>query len=171
MKVAVIEDDQTNREQLAAQLRRYAAERNAALDVSCFASVESFLFGYHFDCDLALLDIAMSGTDGIEGWDYAKEMAFPFGYGLSYTQFEQSIEPGSFAYDAETDEFSIAVNVKNVGDAAGKSVVELYVQTPYTDDDRENLVENRPFSWSGSQRRIPLPLRGKRGMRSGSPSP
>lgn len=67
MKVAVIEDDQTNREKLAAQLRRYAAERNAALDVSCFASVESFLFGYHFDCDLALLDIAMSGTDGIEG--------------------------------------------------------------------------------------------------------
>ena len=163
MKVAVIEDDQTNREQLAAQLRRYAAERNAALDVSCFASVESFLFGYHFDCDLALLDIAMSGTDGIEGWDYAKEMAFPFGYGLSYTQFEQSIEPGSFAYDAETDEFSIAVNVKNVGDAAGKSVVELYVQTPYTDYDRENLVEKSAIQLVGFAKTDTLAPAGEEG--------
>ncbi len=79
--------------------------------------------------------------EGDEGWNYAAEVVFPFGYGLSYTSFTQEIVPDSFRYDETTDEFTIQVRVKNTGSVSGKNVVQLYVQVPYTDYDRENLVE------------------------------
>lgn len=84
-----------------------------------------------------------NGTAGVfaseEGWNYADEMVFPFGYGLSYTTFEQSFD--SFDYDAATDSFTTVVQVTNSGNVPGKSVVELYAQSPYTEYDKEHLVE------------------------------
>jgi len=70
-------------------------------------------------------------------FDYEQEVVYPFGYGLSYT---------SFAWDklelAEKDGvYTAGVTVKNTGDRAGKDVVELYYQSPYTAYDRENGVE------------------------------
>ena len=67
-----------------------------------------------------------SSTDG--GWNYADEVSYPFGYGGSYTTFSQTLN----SVDVRIGETgSASVTVENTGDAAGKSVVQLYVQTPY----------------------------------------
>ena len=76
-----------------------------------------------------------SGSAGIyasEGnsWNYADEVVFPFGYGLSYTTFEQTLD--SVTYDEATDTFTATVTTTNTGEVAGKVPVELYVQLPYT---------------------------------------
>lgn len=80
-------------------------------------------------------------------------MAYPFGYGLSYTGFEWSGFTGS--YDEADDEFTFNVTVKNTGDAAGKEVVQLYMQSPYTAYDIENKVEKaaRSARWLCQDRR------------------
>lgn len=57
----------------------------------------------------------------------AKEkVCYPFGYGLSYTEFE--ITPGAWQIDDRT--FCMEVDVKNIGQAVGREVAQLYVQAP-----------------------------------------
>lgn len=70
-------------------------------------------------------------------FDYEKEVVFPFGYGLSYTTFEQEIT----GYVDGGDEISVTVSVKNTGDRDGKEVVQLYYTAPYTDFDKTNKIE------------------------------
>ena len=60
--------------------------------------------------------------------DYAATVQYPFGYGLSYTNFEQSIE--SFA--VEDGIVTMRIRVVNTGSAAGKDVVQVYYTAPYT---------------------------------------
>ena len=72
-------------------------------------------------------------------WSYADEIVFPFGYGLSYTTFDQTLD--SVDYNAANDTMRVSVTVKNTGSKAGKVPVQIYVQTPYTDYDREHHVE------------------------------
>lgn len=70
-------------------------------------------------------------------WNYDEEVCFPFGYGLSYTQFTQELEGVR-----ETEEtFEVTVKVTNSGSVPGRSVVQVYAQTPYTDFDKENGIE------------------------------
>ena len=61
-------------------------------------------------------------------WDYASEMVYPFGYGKSYTTFEQKLDSVEFNIGGES---KATVTVTNTGDVAGKSVVQLYAQAPY----------------------------------------
>lgn len=82
-------------------------------------------------------DGTVSDTDGT--WDYSNEVVYPFGYGLSYTTFEQTMDSAVIAEDKKTAE--VTVTTKNTGDAAGKAVVQVYAQTPYTDYDRQNQIE------------------------------
>lgn len=60
--------------------------------------------------------------------DYAAAVQYPFGYGLSYTSFEQNIE----SYSAEAGVIIMQVKVTNTGDAAGKDVAQVYYTAPYT---------------------------------------
>ena len=60
--------------------------------------------------------------------DYDSTVQYPFGYGLSYTSFEQSIE--SYVDGGST--IALQVKVTNTGDAAGKDVVQVYYTAPYT---------------------------------------
>lgn len=76
-----------------------------------------------------------SSTGG--AWNYADEIVYPFGYGLSYTTFEQTLD--RFTDNGET--VTVSVTVKNTGSVAGKSVVQLYGQSPYTDYDRQYGLE------------------------------
>ena len=70
-----------------------------------------------------------AGTFASTGdWDYAAEVAYPFGYGMSYTSFEQVLESVDFNIGGES---KAVVKVTNTGDVAGKSVVQLYAQAPY----------------------------------------
>ncbi len=67
----------------------------------------------------------------------AGAVAYPFGYGLSYTQFTQEITD----FNADGDKITLTVNVTNTGKIAGKDVVEVYYSAPYTDFDKEMLIE------------------------------
>ena len=64
-------------------------------------------------------------------------VAYPFGYGLSYTTFEQEITD----FSDFGDDITLTVEVKNTGDAAGKEVVQVYYTSPYTKYDAENGIE------------------------------
>ncbi|OZG61506.1 beta-glucosidase [Bifidobacterium lemurum] len=85
------------------------------------------------------------GQGNAGDYDYAAEVVYPFGYGLSYTDFEWT----DFAVSNDGDEFTATVTVTNTGDVAGKDVVELYAQSPYTDYDKANAVEKASVSLVG----------------------
>lgn len=80
---------------------------------------------------------AVLGQGNAGGFDYADEVCYPFGFGLSYTTFDWS----GFATSWSGKTCTATVTVTNTGDVAGKDVVELYAQSPYTDYDRANGVE------------------------------
>ncbi len=63
-----------------------------------------------------------------EGFDYDQTVVYPFGYGLSYTQFDQVFEGTPVRED---DQFVFDVKVTNTGEVSGKDVVQLYVEQPY----------------------------------------
>lgn len=77
------------------------------------------------------------GTGNAGDYDYLKTVAYPFGYGLSYTQFSYE----NFSCEESGGDITVKVTVKNTGDMAGKDAVQVYFQAPYTDYDRENGVE------------------------------
>ena len=79
------------------------------------------------------------GTGNAGQYAYGNDVAFPFGYGLSYTTFEYT--DMQVVYNPETDAFEVTVTVTNTGDTAGKETVQVYAQSPYTDYDKENKVE------------------------------
>lgn len=78
-----------------------------------------------------------AGSSTGSAWDYASEVTFPFGHGLSYTQFEQTLDDVVI----DGDKITATVTVTNTGNVAGKSVVQIYAQTPYGQYEKQNLVE------------------------------
>lgn len=76
-------------------------------------------------------------TDGV--WDYSNEVIYPFGYGLSYTTFEQTLDSVEILGSKETA--TVSVTTKNTGDTAGKAVVQVYAQAPYTEYDKQYHIE------------------------------
>ena len=73
--------------------------------------------------------------------DYDKTVQYPFGYGLSYTEFEQKMGE----LKEKDGQISVDVEVTNTGDVAGKDVVEVYYKPSYTNGGIEkssaNLIE------------------------------
>lgn len=72
----------------------------------------------------------VTGAQNVGTYDYATTVTYPFGYGLSYTNFEWSDYQITKA-DADGN-ITVSVKVKNTGSRAGKDVVQVYVQAPYT---------------------------------------
>ena len=72
------------------------------------------------------------------GFKYVDQVQYPFGHGLSYTNFEWS----NFSIEKDGDEFTAKVTVKNTGARSGKDVVELYVQSPYKTGGVEKAAVN-----------------------------
>ena len=88
------------------------------------------------------------GTGNAGSYVYSDDVAFPFGYGLSYTDFEYSDMTG--VYDAATDSYNFNVTVTNTGDTySGKETVQIYAQSPYTEYDKENSVEKSAVQLCG----------------------
>jgi len=106
------------------------AEWEAADGVAGFVRyVENIYTGYRF-----------YETADEEGFlDYEEAVLYPFGYGLSYTEFEQSM--GEITAD-EDGNLTAEVTVTNTGDSAGKDVVELYYTPPYTNGGIEKASVN-----------------------------
>ena len=82
---------------------------------------------------------AAGATQGSE-WNYSDEMLYTFGHGLSYLDYTQTIK--SVTVDRSVNgNITAVVEVKNNSNQDGKFLTQLYVQQPYTDYDRTNLVE------------------------------
>ena len=116
---------------------------------------EGIYVGYKYyetryeDCILGQGDAkcAEGATEGETEWNYAKEVSFPFGFGLSYSTFTQKIE--NMTYNAKDDTFTLKVKVSNTSNKAGKEVVQVYAQTPYTEYDKDNALEKASVQLMG----------------------
>lgn len=81
---------------------------------------------------------AVLGQGNAGAYDYASAVQFPFGYGLSYSEFSWS----GFSMEENADgDFEISLTVTNEGPRIGKEVVQIYIGSPYTQYDRDNGVE------------------------------
>lgn len=80
-----------------------------------------------------------AGSSTGSAWNYEDEVTYPFGYGLSYTTFEQTLD--SVEVDLKAETVTAKVTVTNTGSVAGKDAVQLYVSLPYTQYDIENGIE------------------------------
>lgn len=94
---------------------------------------DSIYVGYKF-YETAYAEAAAGNME----FDYDSKVQYPFGYGLSYTDFTQTITN----YSVDGDIINIEVTVENVGDTAGKDVVELYYTPPYTNGGIEKADVN-----------------------------
>ncbi|MBR1891277.1 MAG: glycoside hydrolase family 3 C-terminal domain-containing protein [Clostridia bacterium] len=79
-------------------------------------------------------------------WTYGEEVAFPFGYGLSFTKFEYS---GYNVAKNAAGDYEVTLTVKNVGSKAGKDAVQIYIQKPYTRYDVDNGIEQAAVNLCG----------------------
>lgn len=83
--------------------------------------------------------------NSVGNWDYSEEVAFPFGWGLSYT---------TFSYDCSAKEnadgsFDISVTVTNTGERVGMDAVQVYIQKPYTEHDKQHGLEQASVNLCG----------------------
>lgn len=91
---------------------------------------------------------AVLGTGNAGDFHYDDVVAFPFGYGLSYTDFAYS--DMKVDYQPSDDTYQVSVTVTNVGDTwSGKETVQIYAQSPYTDYDKTNKVEKAAVALVG----------------------
>lgn len=98
---------------------------------------EGIYVGYKYYETMYADMVASDGQTAADEW-YERTMAYPFGYGLSYTSFEvtgvtTSLTQNSDLSTIKDGKIDISVTVKNTGDVAGKKVVQLYYHTPYID--------------------------------------
>ncbi len=85
---------------------------------------EGIYYGYRY-YETAAVEAENGNYDG---FDYDSAVVFPFGYGLSYTTFDETLD----GVTVEDGVVTATVTVTNTGDVAGKQVVELYYSAPYT---------------------------------------
>ena len=104
---------------------------------------EGVYLGYRY-AETRYEDVVM-GTEKTGDFDYASTVAYPFGYGMSYTTFDFS----DFEFTEGADAFTVSVNVTNTGDTAAKKTVQIYFQSPYTDYDRQNGIEKASVELCG----------------------
>ena len=80
----------------------------------------------------------VTAGDSSSGWSYESEVAFPFGHGESYTTFSYS------GYSVSADDEgnrTVTMTITNTGDVEGKEVMQVYLQKPYTQYDKDNHIE------------------------------
>ena len=104
---------------------------------------EGIYVGYRY-YETRYEDVVM-GTGNAGSYDYSSEVMYPFGFGLNYTTFQWS----NFNAVENEDSFDITVTVANTGSAKGKDVVGIYMQSPYTDYDKQYGVEKASVALAG----------------------
>ena len=90
--------------------------------------VEGIYVGYKF--------FETAADEGLINYD--DEVLYSFGHGLSYTTFSQEL----VGVTESNGEISVEVNVTNTGDVAGKEVVQVYYNPPYTNGGIEKASAN-----------------------------
>ena len=87
------------------------------------------------------------GTAKTGDFDYNAVVKYPFGYGLSYTTFDYT--SFNVTYNDKTDVYTARVTVKNSGSVKGKESVQIYLQKPYTQYDKDNGIEKSAVEFVG----------------------
>ena len=100
---------------------------------------EGIYLGYKYT-ETRYEDVVM-GTPKAGKFDWSKTVSFPFGFGLSYSTFRLSDMEVTKSGEGQQTIYTVTVNVKNTGSAAGKKTVQIYAQKPYTDYDKANQIE------------------------------
>ncbi|MBO5529434.1 MAG: glycoside hydrolase family 3 C-terminal domain-containing protein [Bacilli bacterium] len=97
--------------------------------------VEGIYVGYRY-YETRYEDV-VTNRNQVGNFKYSDAVAYPFGYGMSYTDFEYSNPRLQVNRDGEGNvlSYDYTVNVKNVGDTAGKEAVQVYLQKPYSRHD------------------------------------
>lgn len=116
-----------NVDDLTAKYTGFTGQENTVLP-SFVNYVEGIYVGYKF--------YETAADEGLINYD--DTVIYPFGYGLSYTSFEQKM--GDVSY--KDGKVTFDVTVTNTGDTAGKDVVEVYYNPPYTDGGIEKASKN-----------------------------
>nr|WP_304315532.1 glycoside hydrolase family 3 N-terminal domain-containing protein [Bifidobacterium catenulatum] len=116
-----------NVDDLAAKYTGFTGQENTVLP-SFVNYVEGIYVGYKF--------YETAADEGLINYD--DTVIYPFGYGLSYTSFEQKM--GDVSH--KDGKVTFDVTVTNTGDTAGKDVVEAYYNPPYTDGGIEKASKN-----------------------------
>lgn len=92
----------------------------------------------------------VTSRENTGNYDYASTVTYPFGFGMSYTTFEWS------NYEVSTPnkdgEIEVNITVKNTGSRAGRDVVQIYYQSPYTKYDIDNKIEKSSVSLLGFEK-------------------
>ena len=91
--------------------------------------------------------------EGAGDFNYNTAVAFPFGFGLSYTSFTLS----DMAVRQEKEAYTVSVTITNTGNRAGKKTVQIYAAKPYTDYDAENGIEKAAVELVGFGKSALLP--------------
>ncbi len=118
----------TNMDEFAYISTSFMTGAESRADVSFINYVEGIYVGYKF-----------YETAAVEGLiNYDDIVQYPFGYGLSYTTFEQTM--GDIT--ASNGTISFDVTVTNTGSVAGKDVVEVYYNPPYENGGIEKATAN-----------------------------
>ena len=109
------------------------------------AEAEGVYVGYKY-YETRYEDVIL-GNENIDNFDYADEVQFTFGYGLSYADFEWT---GFNMTEADSDgNIKVSVDVTNKSETKGKDVVQLYYQSEYTEYDVANKIEKPAVSLLG----------------------
>lgn len=103
---------------------------NAVKTGSNIAYQEGIYFGYKW-YETADADGYFDSVANDYGTGYDGVVQFPFGYGLSYTEFEWTTDFSGITSITKDGEYTVKVTVKNIGDCAGRDVVQLYGHAPY----------------------------------------
>ena len=88
---------------------------------------------------------AVLGQGNAGDYKYTDEVVYPFGYGLSYTTFEYS----DYSVSSKDGIYTVSVSVKNTGDVEGKTPIQVYRQSPYTEYDKKQGIEKSAIELVG----------------------
>lgn len=123
---------------------QYDGRTNTVADGRHAVYQEGIYVGYRYT-ETRYEDKVM-GVEKTGDYDYEEVVAYPFGYGLSYTTFEYSDFDVDYVIATPNTEekentYYVSVKVTNTGDYAGKEAVQIYLQKPYTQYDKQNGIE------------------------------
>ncbi len=89
------------------------------------------------------------GTPNVGNYVYEDIVAYPFGYGMSYTSFDFSDMKVEKTGTGMETAYTVTVTVTNTGSVAGKKAVQVYAQKPYTEYDKQHQIEKAAVELAG----------------------
>lgn len=108
---------------------------------------EGIYLGYKYT-ETRYEDVVL-GTPNAGNFAYDQIVGFPFGYGLSYTDFSFSDLTVEKTGEGQETAYNVTVTVTNTGDVAGKKTVQVYAQKPYTEYDKQYQIEKAAVELAG----------------------